>query len=327
MGSYFGQFKNFSPLLDKAPNYPIVQLPNIVGRARNFLKSRTAEQIEEIAKIIDFAIYCFFDEQRENEIARLRELMDEPSRWKNELTADYEYASQFFEWDGGTNQNGRWLFKEAMEDHLDIVSPINTNEIDALKELSDYWTELGENFSNFESCELFATLALWKVADTIKYLELDDDSPILQLDDALNGLREATISMGYNAPPFFDFRITIATKYALEAMDAVCYAEQLKALSNLKNDFDNKAKIEADEFNKQKSLRAKELNAHRHKKTYEAMHKVIEKWSNSISDWPSAEKAGLHFSNWLTTQGYDYEPRTVTGWIRKHAKEIGVRFR
>lgn len=105
--SYFGQFQRFSPHNERVLEYPFSQLPDIAWRARGILKSRTKEQIETIAKHIDFAIDCYFDEIRENEIHRLRSIIKTPKRWKHESSSDYDYAIQFFEWDGkwGAGQN------------------------------------------------------------------------------------------------------------------------------------------------------------------------------------------------------------------------------
>lgn len=75
------------------------------------------------------------------------------------------------------------------------------------------------------------------------------------------------------------------------------------------------------------SKRAKSLNDARHRKTYEAKSKVIRDWEEDPARFASAEKAGLHYTYWLAKNGSMYEHRTVTGWIRAHAKEIGVRFR
>ena len=313
--SYFEQFKRFSPLEDIVSAYPISQLPNIASRARFLLQSRTLEQLQLIARNIDFAIDSFFDEIRENEIARLRRIL---------MYESDERASQFFEWDGGTIENGRWLFKEAMEDELDILSRENTSDIEALKELSDYWDEIGQELIGFESCELFATLALWKVADTIHGLGKQSDYIEEGLSKVLDNLHQAALDMGIAS---FDFKITTAAKDALYAMEAICFAEHLKALSKLHEDFIRKEKIRTDDISKQNSLRAKELNIARHKKRNQAMQKVINEWSASPANWPSAEKAGLYFSDWLSKKGYEYEPRTVAGWIRKYAKEAGIKLR
>ncbi len=71
----------------------------------------------------------------------------------------------------------------------------------------------------------------------------------------------------------------------------------------------------------------KALNLLRHQSNHAARKKVESEWEKSPKKWPSAEKAGLFFADLLAKEGSVYEPRTVTGWIRAHAREIGVRFR
>jgi hypothetical protein len=75
------------------------------------------------------------------------------------------------------------------------------------------------------------------------------------------------------------------------------------------------------------SVVSKKLNDARHSPTRSAMNKAIEEWAKDPARFSSAEKAGLYFADWLAPQGFKYEPRTVTGWIRAHAKRIGIRFR
>ena len=73
--------------------------------------------------------------------------------------------------------------------------------------------------------------------------------------------------------------------------------------------------------------RAVALNAKRHEQRHRARALVCAEWERAPSDFPSAEKAGYHFSQWIAGQGHPYEPRTVTSWIREHAKQLGIRFR
>ena len=77
MSSYFGQFKIFNPISGDLPNTPFSILPAIAIRARNILKSRTVDQIESVAEAIDYAIYSYFNEIKENEIYRLKKILVE----------------------------------------------------------------------------------------------------------------------------------------------------------------------------------------------------------------------------------------------------------
>lgn len=70
-----------------------------------------------------------------------------------------------------------------------------------------------------------------------------------------------------------------------------------------------------------------QLNVTRHKANHAARDRVVSEWEKAQATWPSAEKAGLYFADLLAKEGSTYQPRTVTGWIRAHAKKVGVRFR
>lgn len=76
-----------------------------------------------------------------------------------------------------------------------------------------------------------------------------------------------------------------------------------------------------------KSQAATERNKSRHRGKYEAESKVLREWEKNPSHFSSAEKAGSHYARWLASEGIEYEPRTVTSWIRAHAKAKGIKFR
>jgi hypothetical protein len=125
-------------------------------------------------------------------------------------------------------------------------------------------------------------------------------------------------------------------------MDAVCYAEQLReidwqkgfqarTLAKMSDHPDDirkgiQAEFELHEKEK-KSARSKQLNTMRHAKTHDARELAVKDWEKAPYAFPSAEQAGGYYADWLETKGYKFTPRTVTGWIRIHAKEIGVKFR
>ncbi|MFM8342192.1 MAG: hypothetical protein ACKN9F_08240, partial [Methylomonas sp.] len=73
--------------------------------------------------------------------------------------------------------------------------------------------------------------------------------------------------------------------------------------------------------------RSKQLNQQRHKKNHEAELLVTSEWAKQVDKFSSAEKAGNFYADWLQQQGLHFEPRTVTGWIRKYAKAQGIKLR
>lgn len=66
------------------------------------------------------------------------------------------------------------------------------------------------------------------------------------------------------------------------------------------------------------------MNTSRHAKRNKAVELVISDWSERKTEFRSAEKAGRFYADWLAERGFEYEPRTITGWIRKFAKENNI---
>src|ERR1035441_8512122 len=115
------QFATFDPKSGYVPAHPFSILPAIAQRARWLLRSRTEDQIYSAAEGIAWAIDEYFRNAREEEIARLRDELDQPRNWRRMSPSDEHYyndVQKFFEWDGGSRANGRWLFNDAMEGEL-----------------------------------------------------------------------------------------------------------------------------------------------------------------------------------------------------------------
>lgn len=319
---FFQQFEKFNPVSGYIPDHPFSHLPEIAYRARSLLRNRTAEQIEAAAKRISREVDGYFLDLKDSEVCRLQ----------SEFEGGDKSLVEFFEWDGGTRANGRWFFKEEMADELEILTAKNTSEVDALKTIienrdSCFFLPEGapeperEEWPEGTRNELFAVLSLWLLADAME--RMDDKSK---------------------------YGLSIAGEYAIKAMDAVCYAEHLREADWIESYIKKKANAELTEAlhkqkseqqkwvqycldqdkeraAKEKSDNSKKLNQIRHRKNYAAKNMVIDEWKKEPSAFPSAEKAGLHFADWLEAKGIKYEPRTVTTWIRDYAKQIGLRLR
>lgn len=74
-------------------------------------------------------------------------------------------------------------------------------------------------------------------------------------------------------------------------------------------------------------LKSQAMNVKRHAPRNEALKMVTDDWSRRKSEFRSAEKAGVYYANWLDSKGFEYEPRTITTWIRKYAKDNGIKLR
>jgi hypothetical protein len=316
------QFEGFNPVSGYVPDHPFSYLPEIAYRARALLQYRRPEQITAIAKRINSEIEDYFSDLKYVAISELKEKLD---------PRDEEFE-RFFDWDGSSKiDNGRWIFKDGMEDELDIQTAENSSEVDALKSIiekrdSCFFLPEGapkpepDEYQEGKDYELFAVLSLWLLADAI-------DWPIKSANS-----------------------LSIQGEYAIKAMDSVCYAEHLReaewivshtkkkasaefteALRKQKTEWhesvQHQLKQDKEKATKEKSAKSKALNKIRHEKNYAAKSMVIDEWKKEPSAFPSAEKAGLHFADWLEAKGMKYEPRTVTTWIRDYAKQIGLRLR
>lgn len=351
--SYHRQFERFNPISGDVPHYPFSYLPEVAWRARALLKARTTAQIDAAAKRIDDAIDAYFHHAKETEIYRLECELNAPHRWKHEDTHAYEHAAQFFTWYGETTENGRWVFNDDMEGELDIPTSENTNAVDALKAAIEerdgkfFFNAVEPKPEEYEypegkDYELFAVLSLWLLADALHWINhLPSDAIKFFHQEVHIGVNEA---FGKDLAPVpirineKEINFSLAGECAMKAMDSVCYAEKLYrigllesmhagALSRMHSDYLNKEAERQQNEHHKRSMVAEQLKLARHRKTYEAKEKVITEWKKNPSNFPSAEKAGLHFADWLIPQGFKYEPRTVIGWIRAHAKQVGIKFR
>lgn len=344
---FYNQFRKFNPKSGDVPGHPFSYLPTIASRVRVLLKTRTVAQIEDAASGIDWAIDEYFRSLKDEEIARLKKELNAPRRWKEMSNdTDFEDAAKFFDWVVDSPENefspevGHWVFNDRMEDELDIQTAGNSSEVDALKNCIDWWDDIGgADFPNGKPEELFAVLSLWLLADAIGWLDHRASESgkrfnsflehLLKLPDGMEDeLAKAGISMNITGT---EINLSLAGECTLKAMDAACYAEHLHEVAKLEAMYKLKlAKNNDDHLKneaKRRSMVAEKLNIARHRKTSEAKAKAIEEWEKDKSKFISAEKYGLYLADWLEKQGFQYEPRTVIGWIRAHAKQIGVRLR
>lgn len=200
---YYNQFESFNPILEDAPSSPFSNLPKIAWRARSLLNNRSIEQIINMAKRISKEISSYYLDEKYYAISNLE------SKFKSGELSNEEFE-RFFYWDGGSIDNGRWIFKDDIEDELDIPTENNDSEVYALKAIiesrdSDFFTPENtiepepNEYPEGKDYEMFAVMALWFIADAIE-----------------------SINHGGK------FGQSIAGDYLIESMDAVSYAEHLR---------------------------------------------------------------------------------------------------
>ncbi len=250
---FFRQFDDFEPLTGQPPGHPFSLLPSIAARARTLLTGRTRDQIISAAHTADWLIDEFIESTQSDIVRRVIER----GSWELGYLPEDE-----------RNEAGVRRLLENWPSEADDPSPHyptsdNTSEIDALKEcIGSYALDDDTDFPNGRESEYFAVLALWKVADAIKWLQWDrvrviEESATLlatPIESKLLGMVYAgqdkeevraglTSAMSLLDTPGLGhtddkFRYSSAGESALEAMDAVCYAEHLKATEELRRERD-----------------------------------------------------------------------------------------
>jgi hypothetical protein len=280
------------------PRYPFSWLPSIIARARDLLRSRSNDQIEDAALSIDWAIEDCFRELKEREIGRLRQAAG----------------------DRGEDVSVFDLTLDA--DDLDLPTRHTTSQVDALKECIDLWDDIGgEGFPNAQRHEFFAVLSLSLVGGAVSWL-LPKEPLRLSFPDGTTW--EPKMKDAISA---ITSSLSLSGECAIEAMDAVCYAEHLRMrdllLENTHSEYKAQETQRRQEEHKQKQKRIEPADRIRHRLSREAKQMAIAEWEKDPSRWPSTEQAGNAIADWLESKGYDFVPRTVTGWIGEHKKKTG----
>jgi hypothetical protein len=318
------EFESFDPVSGYVPDYPCKSFSVIATRARSILAGWSKDQIGEAANRVISEVNVYFGDLKSEAVDELRwRLQDDPAEFV-----------RFFEWDDGTNANGQWLFREEMEDELDIPTQWNCSEVDALKTIIDdrdsclhlsqaaplpeiaHWPEGSTE-------KLFAALALWLLACAIRASENLDR-----------------------------YSLANAGNIAAEAMDAVCYAEQLhevdwleryhekKLVEVTRNEDTRRAELveiarrkfaeeQAEHERVKRSARSAQMNASRHANRHRAKDLACVEWAKTRFKYSSFEKAGDDFADWVVDKQLleKVEPRTVAGWLRDYGREIGFRYK
>jgi hypothetical protein len=141
-------------------------------------------------------------------------------------------------------------------------------------------------------------------------------------------------------PVSTDFRL--AWDAAVDAMDSVACAEGYVQKARMRADFIKKSAEAASAAAKEqqqkhaaeqdlaKKQRSAELNKKRHEKRDLARSLVLADWESDINRFPSAERAGSHYVNWLEDlpgKNLKFAQRTVRDWILERAAELKVKWK
>jgi len=333
------QFKDFDLLTSNVPSFPFSYMPDIAWRARALLKPYSAEQISWVAGWINSAIDEYFETVKKEEIERLRQELIHLEKYRDEEwdkeedeEAEYQKVRKFFLWEG--DEHGEWVFNTDLDDELDIPTAGSISEVDVLKECEDFLSELDENELPIRKpFEHFAVLALGLLSSTLSWLnQIDGPS-----DKSFDSIEDYLTSFGIERKPV-KFSVSMAGEHAIKAMEAVCHAEHLREVEELKqihffeltknqNDYQNELARLQEAERRRNAEKVARLNELKKKKRDDAKDKVIKEWLKDTSRFPSADQAGSYFSDWLANINITFVPRTVANWIREEAKKRNIRFR
>ena len=112
---FWRQFDNFKPMTGQVPHSLFDQLNGISWRARNILRGRTDEQVEQIAHVAGEMIDDYFKTAKEDEIKRLLE------------EKQHKYLV-------GDEDGMHMDINPDLAHELDFPTEENTDDIDALSE-------------------------------------------------------------------------------------------------------------------------------------------------------------------------------------------------
>jgi hypothetical protein len=215
-----------------------------------------------------------------------------------------------------------YLRRATAHDRPNYATKDNTSEIQALRTCIDWYLPVDDpEFPDGKRHEYVAVLALWKVADTIGWLK-ERTRPTTGIPeiDKLSASLPAELTVENPA-----VRERAAAECALDAMDAVCWAEQLQAMDVAKSEIESlraapKGTLSGTE--PQDEDRAKQMRSdaasraalHRHRANHESRRKVCEWCEKHLHTYTSMEKAANAVTSG-TPPLVDVAPRTALKWI------------
>ncbi len=313
---YYNQFEDFDPKDGQVPWHPFSMLPYIASRARWMLNKRSSKEIKTAAWSIDAVLDSFFQTEEEQFIEDQLQNNGWACKYIDEQAPDGRAGLQ------DLIRNG--LPESASDDeYLDFPNKENTTELEALKLCIDNGWEFGdEDFKDPQPEELFAVLTLWYIGDCLKWLKRN---PAKQRGGLSQLVEEKGLRQLYENP---EINLSLAGKEALMAMEAVCYAEQVRALARqdaryhkLSSEY-HQHRRRVDELAEQKAAAkrsevAKEAAAKRHEEHAILREEVIRYFEENETKFRSVEAAARAIAGVIVPITH----RTVVDWIRAHKKQ------
>jgi len=240
--SFFGLF---DPKTGDVPDFPFSHLPDIASRARQILSWRSLDQIIHVAEIIDWMVADYFDSCRNDVIQAIAAHGD----WQ---LGDRTYTVRSL-------ADAESLLDDWPVEAEDMKPPFrdryNTVATTALKAcIGGFDVSKDAACPDASEADYFAVLALWKLQDAVRWCDRSPGQLVYSTEAAAF---LAKLPDHYSAT-FPRTILSAAGKYAIEAMDAVCWAEGMGIVNAFRFSTDG-LKRELTEAEKSTEARAEEI--------------------------------------------------------------------
>lgn len=295
---------------------PILEANTAYLRGKWLLDSRSSVEVKSLAAQAVAIIDIYFESEKEHLIQQIK--------------ADGRF--DFLETDQNGNTTNR-IRDDAIDEYA-VYSRGTTSDFEALINAIDIFFDpsLIEDVQDPKDFEIFAAVAMCYLAQYVRDLKVKLDLKSMQW--------VARTKADYKTDEIVGFASRI-----FAAMELIGYSQRLYESQRLKerlNQSLNQQSIPNDqlieEFRQKiilhveqekefdRKQRSAEGNNVRHQKDYEAKKIVLSRWEKNPKEFKTLEEVGKHYEKVLNDMGYPHKKKTVIGWVRIRAPEIGISF-
>lgn len=313
-----GTFQYFDPIKGTLGHSPFsASAQNTVWRARALVRNRSLGDLEAILRDAEALLEMYFDEERHEAIKMLQ--MD----GRCDLI-DYDEDGVFQD------------FLPDAFDHYDIRNRDNMSDLDALEEaLGRYFDSETVGVEGVKEFEYFGCFALIQFENFIRHR------------DYHYHFKGGSIETRARRILTDQDRVRLAT-ILFDALDSVSRGEVLKVWAEVASRYENqieeiqmkqgkiiqekidaiREEVKLDLLNAESLRRSEEATARndiRHEGNRQLKEKVLSWYAAEYKNFVSASRAAKTFCQRLEKEGVYREQRTLENWLRKYARENGIR--
>lgn len=313
------QFGSLDPKEGRVPGHPFSLLPSIASRARRILHSRSREEITAAARMIDDVLDQYFENARDAFI--------------EQQLGSNGWVCKYIDEHAPDRQSGlRELILTGLPDtandaeYFDFPNRENTTKIEALRRCRELgYTFNSEEFKDAQLQEVFAVLALWHLGDCLKWLKWNPWQ-----DDGSGDPGQASPGLWMALPDteLKSLGLSLAGREALEAMEAVCYAEcvgglvlrncLIENLATKLHQHDQRVDEQAErKLAERLSQNGRKAAAKRHEENVALRECAIQYYEAHEASFRSIESAAAAIAGKIVPVTH----RTVVDWLRAHKKQ------